>query len=57
MNFSEGQVSVVPATILDTDSDGIADFYDTDDDNDGVVDDSDAFPLMHRRHWIPTMMV
>ena len=44
VNFTEGQVSVVPATILDTDSDGIANFYDTDDDNDGVADDLDAFP-------------
>ena len=35
-----------PSTpILDTDEDGIADETDTDDDNDGVPDSSDAFPL------------
>jgi len=32
-------------TGLDTDSDGILDIDDTDDDNDSVLDDNDAFPL------------
>ena len=30
---------------MDTDLDGIGNNADTDDDNDGVLDDEDAFPL------------
>ena len=36
--------------ILDTDDDGTADEIDTDDDNDGVLDSSDAFPLDASEH-------
>ncbi len=34
-----------PLPVTDTDNDGIANSVDTDDDNDGVLDESDAFPL------------
>ena len=37
--------SLTLATLIDTDNDGIDDTADTDDDNDGVLDDDDAFPL------------
>ena len=44
VNFDEGAVNAVAPTPLDTDSDGVYDFYDNDDDNDGVADSEDQFP-------------
>ena len=39
--------------IFDTDGDGIPDIEDTDDDNDGVLDENDAFPL-DSKEWLDT---
>ena len=36
---------IIIADDIDTDGDGVANYLDDDDDNDGVADDSDAFPL------------
>lgn len=38
----EGRLPIIEA---DTDADGLGDFNDADDDNDGVIDELDAFPL------------
>ena len=39
-----------PSEVDDSDSDGIGNNADTDDDNDSVLDDDDAFPLRcHRK--------
>ena len=45
VNFDNGNITVAEPTMLDTDLDGIANFYDEDDDGDGVNDAADAFPL------------
>jgi len=41
------------STFVDTDGDGISDYYDEDDDNDGVLDIHDAFPL-DPTEWLDT---
>ena len=43
-------VNEASTPIIDTDGDGTADDIDTDDDNDGVLDSSDAFPLDPLEH-------
>ena len=45
VSFANGTAEAVPPTIVDSDADGTTDFYDLDDDNDGVADDDDVFPL------------
>ncbi len=52
LTIADSDTATVPAkevcdtsTNTDTDGDGTPDIYDTDDDNDGVADASDAFPL------------
>ena len=45
VSFSDGAAVALPPAIVDSDADGTTDFYDNDDDNDGVPDDDDAFPF------------
>ena len=45
VSFAEGAAVAIPPEIVDSDADGTTDFYDLDDDNDGVADKDDAFPL------------
>ena len=43
--FADADADALAATSRDTDSDGINDFWDNDDDNDGLLDGEDAEPL------------
>jgi len=43
-HYADFTVSAVPV-LVDTDGDGLPDAIDPDDDNDGVLDEADAFPL------------
>ena len=43
--YTSGVYELLATIVLDTDGDGILDNIDTDDDNDGIPDSQDAFPL------------
>ena len=50
---SNNTVKKTVSVLKDTDHDGITDLEDPDDDNDGVQDDKDMFPL-NAREWVDT---
>jgi parallel beta-helix repeat protein len=51
--MSEDFILIFTTIYLDTDDDGIPDIDDADDDNDGYLDESDAFPL-NGTEWLDT---
>ncbi|MDF2179094.1 zinc-dependent metalloprotease family protein [Aliiglaciecola sp. CAU 1673] len=54
--YSLTKIDAIPASetgVTDNDSDGLRDYMDTDDDNDGTEDQNDAFPL-DATEWLDT---
>jgi hypothetical protein len=53
--FSQATEASIPSFTLDTDGDSMINIVDTDDDNDGVLDNLDAFPLDNTKSIAATL--